>query len=66
MTDPKPKQDVLYARVTPEVKVRFAEAVARLAGPWTCSDVLRELAVAFIEGRVSVQPPSDKKENLFQ
>ena len=65
MKDPKPKQDVLYARVTPEVKAKFAQAVARLNGPWTCSDVLRELAVPFIEKRVTLQPPDEKKENLY-
>ncbi len=65
MKDPKLKQDVLYVRVAPEVKAEFAKVVANLTGPWTCSDVLRELVVAFIEKRVTLKPPTDAKENLY-
>ena len=62
MPEPKPKQDALYVRVTPEVKAQFAEATKRLGEPWTPSDVLRELVRAFIENRVTVLPPSNVKE----
>lgn len=63
MRKTKPKSKALYARVTDETKQRFAEAAARF--DLTPSDVLRELVIGFIEGRVTVMPPTDKKESLY-
>lgn len=63
MREKKPKSEALYARVTPETKQRFAEVAARFG--LTPSDVLRELVVGFIEGRVTVMPPEDVKESIY-
>ena len=63
MNERKPKSDALYVRVTPETKKRFAEVAARYQE--TPSDVLRELVLGFIEGRVTILPPADKKESLY-
>ena len=51
---PKPKSTTaLYARVTPEIKKAFTKK----AEPYgTASQVLRELALAYIDGRVTVTP----------
>lgn len=62
MTDPNPKSEAIYVRVTPETKKRFAEVAARFGTP---SEVLRELVVGFIEDRVTIVPPQDKKESLY-
>ena len=58
----KPKSDALYLRVTPETKMRFAQEAARFGTP---SDVLRELVIGFIEGRVIIEPPTQNKESLY-
>lgn len=62
MNEKKPKTDALYVRVAPETKKRFAEVAARFGTP---SEVLRELVIGFIEGRVTVMPPEDQKESLY-
>lgn len=55
------KTDAIYVRVTPETKQAFAKK-AELFAPLSLSDVLRELVVGFIEDRVTIIPPPDKKE----
>lgn len=60
----QPKDAALYVRVTPETKQAFHDEAAKFE-PLSASDVLRELVVGFIEGRVSIIPPSDKKESLY-
>ncbi len=60
MDDPKPKSDAIYVRVSPEFKREFVEASARFK--MSASEVLRELAQAFTEGRVTVTPPEHVKE----
>ena len=59
----KPKSKALYARVTDETKQRFAEVAARF--DLTPSDVLRELVIGFIDGRVTIVPPTESKESLY-
>ena len=63
MKKTNPKSQALYARVTVETKMRFAEVAARF--DLSPSDVLRELVIGFIEGRVTVTPPTSKKESLY-
>ena len=51
----KPKSAVLYMRVTPELK----QAFTKKAKPYgTASEVLRELVLAYIDGRLTVSPRS--------
>lgn len=52
--DNETKTDVLYLRVEPSVKQRFREVASTYPGD--PSAVLRWLVVAFIEGRVTVNP----------
>lgn len=54
----EPKSVMMHVRVTPETKRRFAAAAAEKAAEFegTSSDVLRELVIAFVEGRVTVVP----------
>lgn len=61
MSPKKAKSDALYVRVTPEVKQAFSKRAEQFE-PLTASDVLRELVVGFIEDRVTIIPPQDKKE----
>ena len=62
MNEREPKSYALYVRVTPDVKRKFNEAASRYGTP---SDVLRELVLALIDGRVTVTPPPDVKESLY-
>ena len=48
------KNEVIYVRTTPEVKAAF-EARAERNGR-SMSDVLRELVIAWGEGRVTINP----------
>lgn len=59
MTEPKTKSDAIYVRVTPETKQKFTEAAEPFGTP---SEVIRELILAFIEGRLTIAPPKDRKE----
>jgi hypothetical protein len=63
MSEPKPKSEAIYVRVTPETKRAFADKAARFEGGG--SEVLRGLVDAFIEDRLTVMPPTDKKESLY-
>lgn len=58
-----PKTETLIARISPEIKLKLAELAARL--DLTSSDVVRELVTGFCEGRVTISPPPDKKESLY-
>ena len=60
MTPRKPKSEALFVRVDPDTKRQFVQAAERLG--WQPSDVLRELAMAFIEGRVTITAPPRVKE----
>jgi hypothetical protein len=62
MNEPKPKSEAIYVRVTPEAKKQFHDKAARFGTP---SEVLRELVLGFIEDRVTIVPPADKKESLY-
>ena len=62
MNEREPKSYALYVRVTPDVKRKFMEAAARYGTP---SEVLRELVLALIDGRVTVSPPETVKESLY-
>lgn len=59
----QPKDEMLFARVSSQVKTRFAKVAARL--DLTASELVRELVVGFIEGRVTIIPPETKKESLY-
>ena len=50
---PKPKSAVIYMRVTPEMKKAFTKKAEAYG---TVSDVLYELVLAYIDGRVNVTP----------
>ena len=58
----EPKSAAVYLRVTPDVKRELFRVASRYGEP---SDVIREILVAFIEGRVTVSPPSNPKESLY-
>lgn len=60
MNEPSNKSESLYVRVTPAVKRRLVERASQLKMHHT--DVVRELVVGFIEGRVTVSPPQNVKE----
>jgi hypothetical protein len=64
MKPSKKKSDAIYVRVTPETKQAFNEEAAKFE-PLSPSDVLRELVIGFIEGRVTIIPPHDKKESIY-
>lgn len=61
MAPRKSKDSTLYVRVTDETKRKFFKVTAKFGGP---SDVLRELVIAFVEGRVTVSPPT-LKESIY-
>lgn len=54
------KSVTLTCRLTPEAKRRYNELACQKAAEFegTPSDVLRELVLAFIEGRVTLTPRS--------
>ena len=56
------KTKMVFARVSPETKLKLTELAARL--DLTASDVIRELVTGYCEGRVTVSPPPDK-ESLY-
>lgn len=60
----EPKDVNLNTRVTRKEKLAFNEKASRYGNP---SEVLRELANAFVEGRLVIQPPvtPSKKELLY-
>ena len=60
MSEREPKSAALYVRVTPETKLLFEARAAEFK--MHSSDLMRELVMAFIEGRVTVSPPEHVKE----
>ena len=62
MKPKRPKTDAIYVRVTPETKAAFSAKAEQYGPELSASDVLRELVVGFIEDRVTIIPPQDKKE----
>lgn len=58
----QPKTEAIYLRVTPTLKQHFTETASRYGTP---SDVLRELILAFVEGRITITPPPNQKESLY-
>ena len=62
MASIKPKSKYLVIRVTPATHKAF-HAKARTYG--TVSEVSREIVQAFIENRLTIQPPVTVKESLY-
>lgn len=62
MRRPKSKPEVLFTRVSVEAKQQFMEKASRFGLP---SEVLRELVMAFVEDRLTIEPPPDAKESLY-
>ena len=60
MSEREPKSAALYVRVTPQLKLLFEEKA--LQYKMQSSDLMRELVVALIEGRITVAPPEHVKE----
>lgn len=56
------KNSMLHARVTPEEKRQFIEKASKHGTP---SEVLRELATAFVEGRLQIIAPSPTGKELL-
>ena len=59
MSEHEAKTDTLYMRVEPSLKQRFEEVAGQYPG--TPSAVLRWLLLAFVEGRVTVNPTTQKE-----
>ncbi len=61
---PKSKSAYLSARVTDKTRIKFHAKASRFSTP---SDVLRELIDAFVEDRVTINPPvtGNPKEKLY-
>lgn len=49
----------LATRVSPDMRSDFIKKANRFGGP---SDVLRELISAFVEDRLTINPPEDKED----
>lgn len=62
MTTPKPKSAFLTVRVTGITRAKFHAKASKYGQP---SDVLRELIEAFLEDRLSIVPPVNRKESLY-
>lgn len=62
MTTPKPKSAFLTVRVSPVTRAKFHGKAQKYGQP---SDVLRELIEAFLEDRLSIVPPVNRKESLY-
>lgn len=62
MTTPKPKSAFLTVRVTGSTRTKFHARAQKYGQP---SDVLRELIEAFIDDRLSIVPPVNRKESLY-
>lgn len=55
---PKPKKTIIAVRVTDSVRAKFHAKAVKYSNP---SDVLRELIEAFVENRLTIQPPVIRK-----
>ena len=57
-----PKTVFLTVRVTDSTHALFRTKALKYG---TSSDILRELVDAFIEGRLTITPPVNRKESLY-
>jgi predicted DNA-binding protein len=62
MSPPKLKSAFLTVRVTGSTRAKFHAKAQKFGQP---SDVLREIIEAFIEDRLSIVPPVNRKESLY-
>ena len=62
MTSPKSKSAFMTVRVTDKTRTKFHAKASKYGQP---SDVLRELIEAFLEDRLSIVPPVNRKESLY-
>lgn len=58
----KPKSKFLTVRVSPDSHRKFHCKVKNFGQP---SEILREIIEAFIEDRLTIQPPVTVKESLY-
>lgn len=58
----KGSSPVIAVRLSPSLRQAFVSKAHRFGGT---SDVLRELATAFVESRLTIQPPKEVKESLY-
>ena len=58
MSERQPKSYAIYLRVTEETKRRLYEVASQYGDP---PDVIREVIEAFIDGRVTITPPRERK-----
>lgn len=59
---PKPKSKFLSVRLTPADHRAFFKKSERYGNP---SDLLREIVQAFLEDRLTITPPTNRKESLY-
>jgi hypothetical protein len=57
-----PKAVTFHLRMTPEAKQTLMDVATQYGEP---SDVLREVLLAFVEGRLTIVPPTNKKASLY-
>lgn len=62
MTSIKPKSAFLTVRVAGSTRAKFYLKSQKYGQP---SDVLREIIEAFIEDRLTINPPVTRKESLY-
>lgn len=62
MTQPEAKSVMFHLRVTPGLKQHLTEEASRYGEP---SEVIRAVLTAFVEGRVTIIPPKQTKESLY-
>lgn len=62
MATPTPKSVFMTVRVTGRTRLKFHARAKQFGNP---SDVLRELIEAFIENRLTIVPPVNRKESLY-
>ena len=58
----KPLTKFLSIRLSPELHKKFHKKAEKYGVP---SDVLREIVEAFIQDRLTIQPPVNVKESLY-
>ncbi len=61
MTSPKSKSAFLSVRVTGKTRTKFHEKARKLGKP---SEVHREIVEAFVENRLTIQPPVNNRNPL--
>lgn len=61
MSNPKPKHKTLFVRIDDKTKTSFTAKAARFGG---VSTVVRELCRAWVEDRLTIQPP-ENMESLY-